>query len=291
MLAHCQFTRAARVRLLGGALAAALLVPASMAVAADSLFTGRVLTDGLSDPAALAMGPDGRLWVAERGSAEITAIDPATGTQQLLLAIGDAAGGLLDLVLHPELGQGTGHDAVYVTLATANGARMVRYPYDPVSGAFGLPETVSDAPVVAPTTVVNGANGAVYMATATDNGTVMVLSYAGEVGDLGVAEAAPADVPVTSDAYTAAGAGLYDSKCAACHGAEGQGGIAPALAVNANLGRDGYVEDVLVHGFGNMPAFGSAMDDVQVAQVATYIRNLWGNAYGLVTAEDVAQVR
>jgi predicted lipoprotein with Yx(FWY)xxD motif/cytochrome c5 len=80
--------------------------------------------------------------------------------------------------------------------------------------------------------------------------------------------------------------------CAACHGAAGEGGVAPRLAsgsrVVANAGR--FIRVVLQGGH-QMPGFGHQLSDRQVAAVVTYVRNTWDNDYGLVTEEEVKQER
>jgi mono/diheme cytochrome c family protein len=40
-----------------------------------------------------------------------------------------------------------------------------------------------------------------------------------------------------------------------------------------------------------MPAFGEALNDQQIADVASYIRNSWGNHFGAVDPQQVARVR
>jgi mono/diheme cytochrome c family protein len=40
-----------------------------------------------------------------------------------------------------------------------------------------------------------------------------------------------------------------------------------------------------------MPAYAWKLNDAEVAAVATYIRNSWGNAAPVVTASDVAKLR
>jgi alcohol dehydrogenase (quinone), cytochrome c subunit len=40
-----------------------------------------------------------------------------------------------------------------------------------------------------------------------------------------------------------------------------------------------------------MPAFGRRLSDQQIADLATYIRNTWGNHAGAVNAAQVAKVR
>ena len=93
------------------------------------------------------------------------------------------------------------------------------------------------------------------------------------------------------EAYLAAGQPLYTNNCVMCHGAAGEGGVGVPLAGNENLAKEGYVPQVLIHGFGYMPPFGANLDDVQVAQIATYIRNSFGNDFGLVTAAEATAAR
>ena len=42
---------------------------------------------------------------------------------------------------------------------------------------------------------------------------------------------------------------------------------------------------------GSMPAYAAKMSDQEIADVTNYIRNSWGNAAPLVTAEQVAKAR
>lgn len=36
-----------------------------------------------------------------------------------------------------------------------------------------------------------------------------------------------------------------------------------------------------------MPEFAAALSNEQIAAIATYVENSWGNAYGIVTPDDV----
>jgi mono/diheme cytochrome c family protein len=40
-----------------------------------------------------------------------------------------------------------------------------------------------------------------------------------------------------------------------------------------------------------MPPFRDVLNDRKIAAIATYIRNAWGNTYGIVTPADVAGLR
>lgn len=139
--------------LLGGAVAAALMLSTSMVAAQvtpveiesgdNSLFSSRVLTTGLDNPWAMRWGPDDMIWVTERTGGEVTRVDPVSGAKQVLLTLEDVYTGpqhegLLGMALHPELLEGTGNDYVYIGYTINNGtaeepdpsAQIVRYTYD-----------------------------------------------------------------------------------------------------------------------------------------------------------------
>ena len=52
-----------------------------------------------------------------------------------------------------------------------------------------------------------------------------------------------------------------------------------------------HVVAQIVLGRGQMPPFGNRLSDEQIAAVAQYIRNSWGNDFGPVTPKDVADTR
>lgn len=119
---------------------------------------------------------------------------------------------------------------------------------------------------------------------------------------------AAADLPVAApdDAVMAAGLRLYDKHCMACHGSDGKG-MAPAyppLAGNrsATMAQPVNAVRLVLHGgfapgtAGNprpygMPPFAHVLEDEDVAQVVTYVRNSWGNRAGAVTAVQVNRLR
>ncbi len=103
-----------------------------------------------------------------------------------------------------------------------------------------------------------------------------------------------------------AGAAIYRDQCASCHGAQGEGvaGMYPALAGNRAVtmqSPNNVVRAVLQGGFppataGNprpfgMPPFLHVLPDEGVAQVASYIRQSWGNRAPPVTPLDVRRAR
>lgn len=86
----------------------------------------------------------------------------------------------------------------------------------------------------------------------------------------------------------AQGQQLYEQNCAACHMPEGIGNppAFPALAGDQNLGDLALIVENIRQGKGNMPAFPNLTAE-QIAAIAIYIRNSWGNTFGEVTTEEV----
>ncbi|MCW7540822.1 cytochrome c [Aquabacterium sp. A7-Y] len=102
------------------------------------------------------------------------------------------------------------------------------------------------------------------------------------------------------------GGKIYETRCAECHGASGQGAgkAYPALAGNravtmrtpANL-----IQVLLNGGFApstaanprpwGMPPFVHALDEAEIASVLTYIRQSWGHQAAPVSQLDVLQFR
>lgn len=108
-------------------------------------------------------------------------------------------------------------------------------------------------------------------------------------------EPEPAPTPeVDTEALMAAlmeeGEDNFNRNCAGCHGRDGGGGVGPRLAGNSFLSSSGAtVGQILVgneeHG---MPPFADDLDDREIASIATYVRNSWGNDYGIVQERSVA---
>jgi mono/diheme cytochrome c family protein len=104
----------------------------------------------------------------------------------------------------------------------------------------------------------------------------------------------------------AAGQKLYNGACIACHEEDGSGAprIYPPLPGNANLQSADALSTlrIILDGAetvttprapnkGSMPAYAAKMTDQEIADVTNYIRNAWGNAAPLVTADQVAKAR
>jgi mono/diheme cytochrome c family protein len=88
------------------------------------------------------------------------------------------------------------------------------------------------------------------------------------------------------------GAEVYkQSGCVVCHGGLGTGGFGPKLAGDPMLAISQFVVAQILIGRGQMPPFDNKLSDQQIAAVAQYIRTNWGNDFGPVTADQVADTR
>ncbi|MDX1469288.1 MAG: cytochrome c [Acidimicrobiia bacterium] len=72
----------------------------------------------------------------------------------------------------------------------------------------------------------------------------------------------------------ATGEEIYALLCANCHGADLEGGLAPALGPGSNSAArpDEFLEVSIVHGRGRMPSFSSSLSQEQVRLVIDFIR-------------------
>ena len=87
-----------------------------------------------------------------------------------------------------------------------------------------------------------------------------------------------------------AGQKLYTADCAGCHQPNGAGlpPTFPALAGNSFLSDPVAVVQRIFDGKGTMPSHPS-YSAKDLADVATYIRNSWGNAFGPVSTDQAAK--
>lgn len=84
---------------------------------------------------------------------------------------------------------------------------------------------------------------------------------------------------------------VYGALCVSCHGAEGEGEFGPSLAGNQRIQDDTYTVRQIVLGGGGMPAFGPPqLSEERIANVATYIRSGFGNDFGEVSTDRVAEI-
>jgi len=103
-----------------------------------------------------------------------------------------------------------------------------------------------------------------------------------------------------------AGEAIFVDECSACHlmHAQGQPLAFPPLARSANVQQTDPTTALHIILAGaqaaptpaaptafTMPSFAWKLDDKQIAAVATFVRNQWGNAAPAVSAEQVAKLR
>jgi mono/diheme cytochrome c family protein len=121
-----------------------------------------------------------------------------------------------------------------------------------------------------------------------------------------VVEEPPARPGTASEEMMVAGQQVYEQHCAACHGDRGQGvsGMYPALAGNRAVTLASHVnlvQQIRQGGFspttaGNprpfgMPPYGQVLSNDEIAAVATFVRQSWGNVASPVSPLDVLRVR
>jgi cytochrome c oxidase subunit II len=122
--------------------------------------------------------------------------------------------------------------------------------------------------------------------------------YVAWVEEMKVAEAAKQDESgkeYTLDEQLARGEKIYNTQCAACHQAKGQGieGMFPALDGSPiAIGAAADHIDMVLKGKNLMPAFKEQMSDAEISAVITFERNSWGNSVGdVVQPADVKAAR
>jgi mono/diheme cytochrome c family protein len=113
-------------------------------------------------------------------------------------------------------------------------------------------------------------------------------------------------LPAAAAAQNRSGQEVFAATCAACHGAQGGGNgeLFPPLAGSEWVtGNEGRLVRIILHGLtgeievegqtfsGLMPPWGQALSDVEVANVATYVRANFGNKAAPVTLATVQQIR
>lgn len=102
------------------------------------------------------------------------------------------------------------------------------------------------------------------------------------------------------------GAKIYAATCQACHQASGLGlgsQFPPLVGSEWVLGREDRLVLIILHGVvgeievegemfnGLMPTWGPNFTDADVAAVATYVRNSWGNKAAAISEATVSRVR
>lgn len=87
------------------------------------------------------------------------------------------------------------------------------------------------------------------------------------------------------------GEGVYASNCEGCHGNRGQGGAGPGLVGNKKLADTETVLKQILNGGHIMPSFKNQLTDKEVAAVATFVSNSWGNDFGVILEDQVKKLR
>jgi mono/diheme cytochrome c family protein len=136
---------------------------------------------------------------------------------------------------------------------------------------------------------------------ASDDDLKAIMTYLRSVG------ASPdASVSAPDGAVMKQGQAIWQDSCSACHRMDGQGvpRFFPPLQHDANAQQTDptTVLHYILAGSRkvptggaptplSMPAYSWKLDDAQVAAVATYVRNSWGNSASAVTADEVKKLR
>ena len=114
---------------------------------------------------------------------------------------------------------------------------------------------------------------------------VMAIVSANEVAPTSVSKAV----------LSAEGESVYRNQCTKCHGRNGEGqwyGHDAAPRLSGNLIRLSVKEIAaqVIQGGTYMPSF-TNLSNREIAAVATYIRNSFGNNHGIATEEEIAENR
>jgi mono/diheme cytochrome c family protein len=138
--------------------------------------------------------------------------------------------------------------------------------------------------------------------TMSDNDVRAIAVYLKDLA----AGATEANIIAPPDSSMKAGNEVYAHACVSCHEKDGSGAprIYPPLPGNALLqsADPSSTLRIILDGAqslttqrapnkGSMPAYAGQLSDQQIADVTNYIRNSWGNAASLVTADQVAKAR
>lgn len=186
---------------------------------------------------------------------------------------------------HQSSGQGT---AVYPPLA-------------------GNPVVTAGNPSAMIAVIVNGRTGPLSVNGKTFTGRMP--TWKGQLTDADIASVATyvrsawgnGASPVTEEQVATAGspvsaqvgASVFSKNCAACHGANGTGGIGPALAGNphVNIANSTPMLTTIVQGRNQMPSWRGQLSAGDIAAVATFVRSSWGNTAGAVSVQDVMVIK
>lgn len=118
------------------------------------------------------------------------------------------------------------------------------------------------------------------LAVATLGVTLLTACPSNKGGETGSAESSPeASAPANASASSAAidAKAIFASKCAACHGANGGGGVGPNLA-NVEAKGDAHIKSMIENGSPakGMPAFGKQgmLTPAEIDALVAYVKTL-----------------
>jgi nitrite reductase (NO-forming) len=196
---------------------------------------------------------------------------------------------------------------VQTTLIPAGGAAIVEF-HTEVPGSYVLVDhsifRAFNKGALAILKVDGAENKAIYSGKEVDS------VYLGDRSEpnlkpVAVAAKAAASGALTKEDQVKAGQVLFTGTCSVCHQANGQGlpNVFPPLAKSSLLAAEPQrIVDIMLHGLSGkvtvngteynsvMPPMTQLTDD-EVANIATYVLNSWGNPGGQVHKEDAAKVR
>jgi cbb3-type cytochrome c oxidase subunit III len=171
----------------------------------------------------------------------------------------------------------------------------------------GNPVVTAADPSAMIAVIVNGRNGPLNVNGRTFNGRMP--TWKGQLTNSDIASVASYvrsswgnnASPVTEEQVAAAGspvsaqvgAAVFAKNCAACHGANGEGGIGPALAGNphVNIANPTAMLTTILQGRNVMPSWRGQLSASDIAAVATFVRSSWGNRVGAVTVQQVTAIK
>jgi len=196
---------------------------------------------------------------------------------------------------------------VQTTLIPAGGAAIVEF-HTEVPGSYVMVDhsifRAFNKGALAILKVDGPENKAIYSGKEVDS--VYLSDRSGpDLKAVSTAAAAHAAGTLTKDEQIKAGQQLFAGTCSVCHQANGQGlaGVFPPLAKSDLIAADPKrVVDIMLHGLSGkitvngteynsvMPPMTQLTDD-EVANIATYVLNSWGNPGGQMQKEDAAKAR
>ncbi len=148
-------------------------------------------------------------------------------------------------------------------------------------------------------------NKAIYSGKEVDAVYLGDRAGSGNLKAVSVAAQAHASGDLTKEEQIKAGEALFAGTCSTCHQGNGQGmeGVFPPLAGSDYIKADPKrVPNIMLHGLQGkvtvngheynsvMPPMNQLTDD-EVANIATYVLNSWGNPGGVVTKDEAAKAR